>query len=146
MAFKTFGLLAPKRPKPFYSFFPIYSPFKVHDNDGFDLGEDNRIKSIDIKDGALQFEVSLLFYAIEKFCLMKHTVLIMFPLFLMKVEFCVATRPFLGKSLFGVYRPAANFYHYDGSGSGRDPGSSPKQTRCYCQGKERAKVQRMELF
>ena len=69
LAFKTFGLLAPKRPKPLYSFFPIYSPFKVDDNDGFDLGEDNRIKSIDIKDGALQFEVSMLFCDIENVCL-----------------------------------------------------------------------------
>jgi len=47
----------PARPKPLYSFFPIYSPFKVDDNDGFDMGEDNRIKSIEIRDGALQFEV-----------------------------------------------------------------------------------------
>jgi hypothetical protein len=39
------------------SFFPIYSPFKVEDNDGFDLGPDNRIKSIYIKDGALRFEM-----------------------------------------------------------------------------------------
>lgn len=69
LAFKTFGLLVPKRPKPLYSFFPIYSPFKVDDNDGFDLGEDNRIKSIDIKDGALQFEVSMLFCVIENICL-----------------------------------------------------------------------------
>ena len=47
----------PDRPKPIYSFFPIYSPFKVDDNDGFDLGEDNRINSIYIKDGALCFEL-----------------------------------------------------------------------------------------
>jgi hypothetical protein len=48
----------PARPKPIYSFFPIYSPFKVDDNDGFDLGEDNRINSIYIEDGALFFELS----------------------------------------------------------------------------------------
>lgn len=54
------GLPIPKRPKPLYSFFPIYSPFKVDDNDGFDLGEDNKIKSMYINDGALQFEVRVL--------------------------------------------------------------------------------------
>lgn len=51
------GLPMPGRPKPLYSFFPIYSPFKVNDDDGFNMGEDNRIKSIEIIDGALQFEV-----------------------------------------------------------------------------------------
>lgn len=48
----------PPRPKPIYSFFPIYSPFKVDDNDGFDLGEDNSINSIYIQDGALHFQLS----------------------------------------------------------------------------------------
>jgi len=48
----------PERPKPIYSFFPIYSPFKVDDNDGFDLGEDNCINSIYVEDGVLNFEVS----------------------------------------------------------------------------------------
>jgi hypothetical protein len=51
-------LNTPARPKPIYSFFPIYSPFKVDDNDGFDLGDDNRISSIYIEDGALYFELS----------------------------------------------------------------------------------------
>jgi ZipA, C-terminal FtsZ-binding domain len=46
------------RPKPIYSFFPIYSPFKLQDDDGFDLGEDNAITSLYIKDGALRFEMS----------------------------------------------------------------------------------------
>jgi ZipA, C-terminal FtsZ-binding domain len=46
------------RPKPLYSFFPIYSPFKLEDNDGFDLGEDNQIKSIFVQDDALRFELS----------------------------------------------------------------------------------------
>jgi hypothetical protein len=52
-------LPVPKRPAPIYSFFPIYSPFKVNDNDnaGFDMGEDNLLRSICIKDGALQFEM-----------------------------------------------------------------------------------------
>lgn len=58
----SMGLPMPARPKPLYSFFPIYSPFKVDDNDGFNMGEDNRIKSIEIKDGALQFEVSFWFH------------------------------------------------------------------------------------
>lgn len=48
----------PLRPKPLYSFFPIYSPFKLQDDDGFDLGEDNSVTSLFIKDGALRFEMS----------------------------------------------------------------------------------------
>jgi hypothetical protein len=48
----------PPRPEPIFSFFPIYSPFKVDDDDGFDLGEDNRISSIFVQDGALRFEMS----------------------------------------------------------------------------------------
>lgn len=51
------NLQRPPRPKPLYSFFPIYSPFKVDDNDGFDLGDDNRIKKLYIEDGALKFEM-----------------------------------------------------------------------------------------
>ena len=58
IAFETFGLPPPKRPEPYYSFFPIYSPFKVDDNDGFDMGEDNCIRSIFIRDGKLRFEMS----------------------------------------------------------------------------------------
>jgi len=50
-------LPVPSKPEPLYSFFPIYSPFKVEDNDGFDLGPDNKLKSIYIKDGALRFEM-----------------------------------------------------------------------------------------
>ena len=52
------NLEKPPRPKPIYSFFPIYSPVKVDDNDGFYLGEDNCINSIYIKDGSLFFELS----------------------------------------------------------------------------------------
>ncbi|KAG7361590.1 EF hand domain containing protein [Nitzschia inconspicua] len=55
---EVFGIPAPKRPEPLYSFFPIYSPFKVDDNDGFDMGEDNCIRSIYIRDGKLRFEMS----------------------------------------------------------------------------------------
>ena len=48
----------PDKPDPIYSFFPIYSPFKVSDeNAGFDMGEDNRLRKIFIKDGALRFEM-----------------------------------------------------------------------------------------
>ena len=57
---ETFGLPPPKRPEPYYSFFPIYSPFKVdEDSGGFDMGEDNNIRSIFIKNGKLRFEMSV---------------------------------------------------------------------------------------
>ena len=49
---------APTKPDPIYSFFPIYSPFKVEDNDGFDIGPDNCLKSLYIEDGALRFEMA----------------------------------------------------------------------------------------
>jgi hypothetical protein len=52
------GLKRPAKPKPIFSFFPIYSPFKVDEDDGFDMGEDNRIRSIYVQDGALRFEMS----------------------------------------------------------------------------------------
>eukprot|EP00529_Nitzschia_sp_RCC80_P003770 CAMPEP_0113452188 /NCGR_PEP_ID=MMETSP0014_2-20120614/6720_1 /TAXON_ID=2857 /ORGANISM="Nitzschia sp." /LENGTH=1063 /DNA_ID=CAMNT_0000343557 /DNA_START=175 /DNA_END=3362 /DNA_ORIENTATION=- /assembly_acc=CAM_ASM_000159 len=55
---ETFGLAPPERPEPYYSFFPIYSPFKVSDNDGFDMGEDNSLRSIYIRNGKLRFEMS----------------------------------------------------------------------------------------
>lgn len=48
----------PPRPEPLYSFFPIYSPFKLNDDPGFYLGEDNVIESLYIEDGALRFEMS----------------------------------------------------------------------------------------
>jgi hypothetical protein len=48
----------PDKPDPIYSFFPIYSRFKVSDdNAGFDMGEDNRLRQIYIKDGALRLEM-----------------------------------------------------------------------------------------
>jgi hypothetical protein len=56
---RALGLVPPKRPEPVYSFFPIYSPFKVDDNDGFDMGDDNCIRSIDIRNGKLQFQMSV---------------------------------------------------------------------------------------
>ena len=48
----------PARPEPLYAFFPIYSPFKLNDDPGFYLGEDNKIESLYIQDGALRFELS----------------------------------------------------------------------------------------
>ena len=56
--YDIFGLDPPSRPEPIFSFFPLYSPFTLDDNDGFDLGEDNCIKSIYIEDQALRFELS----------------------------------------------------------------------------------------
>jgi len=57
---EMFGLPPPKRPEPYYSFFPIYSPFKVEDDTGgFDMGEDNCIRSIFIRNGKLRFEMSV---------------------------------------------------------------------------------------
>jgi hypothetical protein len=47
----------PKRPDPLYFFFPIYSPFKVNEQAGFDMGNDNRLRKIFIKDGKLRFEM-----------------------------------------------------------------------------------------
>lgn len=55
---KKFFNYTPTRPKPLYTFVPLVSPLKKTDQDGFNLGGDNRIKSIFIKDGALRFEIS----------------------------------------------------------------------------------------
>lgn len=52
------GKQRPPRPEPIYSFFPIYSPFKVDENAGYDMGEDNRLKRIFIKDGKLRLEMT----------------------------------------------------------------------------------------
>lgn len=54
---KWFGYTIPVF-QPLYTFIPLVSPLKKNDNmDGFNLGEDNQIKSITIKDGKLRFEV-----------------------------------------------------------------------------------------
>jgi len=59
-ACELFGVPPPRRPKPYYSFFPIYSPFKVDDDTGgFDMGQDNCIRSIFIRNGKLRFEMSV---------------------------------------------------------------------------------------
>jgi|GWRWMinimDraft_5_1066013.scaffolds.fasta_scaffold06178_1 hypothetical protein len=43
---KSLGLPIPKRPEPLYTYFPLVSNVKVSENDGFDLGQDNCIKTI----------------------------------------------------------------------------------------------------
>lgn len=58
---KTFNLPIPTKPAPIYQFIPLVSPIQKTEQDGFNLGEDNRIKSIYIKDNALRFEVSAVF-------------------------------------------------------------------------------------
>lgn len=55
---KTFKLPIPTRPDPIEKFFPLVSPIKKTEDDGFNLGDDNRIRSIFIKDNALRFEIS----------------------------------------------------------------------------------------
>lgn len=57
-ACRKFKLPVPDRPKPLYSFIPLVSFIKKNDKDGYDMGEDNRIRSIEIKDGALRVEMS----------------------------------------------------------------------------------------
>eukprot|EP00548_Thalassiothrix_antarctica_P005018 CAMPEP_0194133492 /NCGR_PEP_ID=MMETSP0152-20130528/3642_1 /TAXON_ID=1049557 /ORGANISM="Thalassiothrix antarctica, Strain L6-D1" /LENGTH=623 /DNA_ID=CAMNT_0038828815 /DNA_START=781 /DNA_END=2652 /DNA_ORIENTATION=- len=54
---KKLNLTVPSKPDPIYSFFPIYSPFKLEDDDGFDMGPDNCLKYLEIRDGALHFEM-----------------------------------------------------------------------------------------
>lgn len=58
-ACKNFNMTVPTRPDPIYSFIPLYSPLKLDDDDdGFDLGEDNCIEHIGVKNDALRFEMS----------------------------------------------------------------------------------------
>lgn len=56
-ACEALGLPRPTRPRPVYSFFPIYSPFKVNENTGFNMGEDNQLRKIFVRDGKLRFEM-----------------------------------------------------------------------------------------
>jgi hypothetical protein len=56
--YEKLGKTPPQRPEPIYSFFPIYSPFQVDENAGYDMGEDNRLKRIFIKDGKLRLEMT----------------------------------------------------------------------------------------
>jgi hypothetical protein len=44
--------------KPLYAYIPLVSPLKKDDEmDGFNMGEDNQIKSIDIKNGKVRLSV-----------------------------------------------------------------------------------------
>ena len=43
-----------------YAYIPLVSPLKKDENmDGFNMGEDNQIKSIEIKNGKLRIEVRM---------------------------------------------------------------------------------------
>jgi len=57
-ACKRLNLPIPEKPKPIYSYIPLVSPLKKNDKDGFNLGDDNKIKSIEVRNGALCFELS----------------------------------------------------------------------------------------
>jgi hypothetical protein len=110
MIFKNFGVgVLPRRPKPLYSYIPIYSPFKVDDNDGFDMGEDNCIKSIEIKDGALQFEVRLLLFHDGECACTTDAVLILF--LLVPIQLSAVLRPgrFLGNHYLAFTVPQRTF-------------------------------------
>lgn len=54
---ENLGIPRPKRPEPYYSFFPIYSKFEVNENAGFNMGDDNCLRKIFIKNGKLRFEM-----------------------------------------------------------------------------------------
>jgi hypothetical protein len=44
--------------QPLYTYIPLVSPLKKNDDmDGFNLGEDNQIRYIDINNGKLRIEV-----------------------------------------------------------------------------------------
>ena len=55
---KNFNWPIPERPEPLYKFIPLVSPIKKTEQDGFNLGDDNRIQAIYAKDNALRFEMS----------------------------------------------------------------------------------------
>jgi len=55
---KKLNLPIPTRPEPLFTYIPLVSPVKKTEQDGFNLGEDNKIKSIYIKNGALRLELS----------------------------------------------------------------------------------------
>lgn len=54
-ACRRLGVKPPPRPKPIYTYFPL----PIKEQSGYYLGEDNCIKSIYIKDGALRFQLSV---------------------------------------------------------------------------------------
>ena len=56
--FAKLKLKPPPKPKPIYTYIPIHSPFhKDDDTGGYYMGEDNRLKSLYIKDKCLRFEM-----------------------------------------------------------------------------------------
>jgi len=57
---KQLNLPIPTRPEPLFTYFPLVSPLKKTEQDGFNLGEDNKIRSIYIKNGALRLELSVI--------------------------------------------------------------------------------------
>ena len=56
-------LPVPTRPAPIYTYIPLVSPIKKNDKDGYNMGDDNCLKSTDIKDGALRIVVSVKIFA-----------------------------------------------------------------------------------
>jgi hypothetical protein len=58
MSCHKLGLKVPRKPRPIFSYIPLASKLKVKENDGFDLGEDNCIKSIQIRNQSLHIEMS----------------------------------------------------------------------------------------
>mmetsp|Transcript_16386 Transcript_16386/g.31035 ORF Transcript_16386/g.31035 Transcript_16386/m.31035 type:complete len:1026 (+) Transcript_16386:80-3157(+) len=57
-ACRNFKIPVPRKPEPLFQFIPLVSPIKKTEQDGFNLGEDNTIKSIYVKDNGLRFELS----------------------------------------------------------------------------------------
>jgi len=55
---KKFNLPVPRRPDPIYAYIPLVSPLAKNDKDGYNMGNDNCLQSIDIKDGALRVVMS----------------------------------------------------------------------------------------
>jgi len=57
---KQLNLPIPTRPEPLFSYFPLVSPLKKTEQDGFNMGEDNKIESIYIKNSALRLDISFI--------------------------------------------------------------------------------------
>ena len=57
-AFAKLNMKPPPKPEPIYRYIPIHSPFNKNDDiGGYYMGEDNRIKSLAIKDKCLRIEM-----------------------------------------------------------------------------------------
>lgn len=57
--YKKLNIKRPVRPEPITIFTPLIQPAKFQNKDGYNMGEDNNIKSIRIKNGALRIEMSV---------------------------------------------------------------------------------------